>query len=97
MTKDPIRFSSKDANLYGYCMQDPINYIDPSGRDSISDGSIGAGLVLGGIAAVGITLSGGSLGLAGIGFVGGFSLGYSIQSKGDTGPLQCDPSIQCCR
>lgn len=29
--KDPIRFNGGDANLYGYVMSDPVNFIDPSG------------------------------------------------------------------
>jgi RHS repeat-associated protein len=29
--KDPIRFASGDTNLYGYVMQDPVNFVDPSG------------------------------------------------------------------
>lgn len=31
LSKDPIRFGGGDTNLYGYVMQDPINWIDPSG------------------------------------------------------------------
>lgn len=29
--KDPIFFSGGDSNLYGYVMQDPVNFADPSG------------------------------------------------------------------
>ncbi len=31
LTKDPILFAGGDTNLYGYVLQDPINWIDPSG------------------------------------------------------------------
>ncbi len=29
--KDPIRFRGKDTNLYGYVLQDPINWRDSQG------------------------------------------------------------------
>ena len=29
--KDPILFAGGDANLYGYCLDDPVNGIDPQG------------------------------------------------------------------
>lgn len=31
MSKDPILFDGGDTNLYGYVMQDPINWIDSDG------------------------------------------------------------------
>jgi RHS repeat-associated protein len=31
LSKDPILFGGGDTNLYGYVMQDPINFIDPDG------------------------------------------------------------------
>jgi RHS repeat-associated protein len=32
LSKDPILFGGGDTNLYGYVMQDPVNYIDPEGK-----------------------------------------------------------------
>ncbi len=31
IAKDPIGFAGGDANLYGYCLGDPVNLVDPSG------------------------------------------------------------------
>ena len=32
MAKDPIRFEGGDTNLYGYVINDPVNFVDPLGR-----------------------------------------------------------------
>src|SRR2546426_783118 len=32
-TKDPIRFGGGDTNLYGYVMADPVNLVDPNGKE----------------------------------------------------------------
>ncbi|MDY6857437.1 MAG: RHS repeat-associated core domain-containing protein, partial [Thermodesulfobacteriota bacterium] len=32
--KDPILFAGGDTDLYGYCLNDPVNEIDPFGLDS---------------------------------------------------------------
>jgi RHS repeat-associated protein len=34
MTKDPILFNGGDTNLYGYVLQDPVNYFDPNGHSA---------------------------------------------------------------
>jgi RHS repeat-associated protein len=31
VSKDPILFGGGDTNLYGYVLNDPVNFIDPSG------------------------------------------------------------------
>ena len=31
LSKDPIGFAGGDTNLYGYVIQDPVNWVDPSG------------------------------------------------------------------
>jgi RHS repeat-associated protein len=36
ITKDPIDFSGGDSNLYGYVLNDPINFVDPSGEHLIT-------------------------------------------------------------
>ncbi|QFR48815.1 RHS repeat-associated core domain-containing protein [Sulfurimonas lithotrophica] len=35
-TKDPIDFSGGDTNLYGYVLNDPVNFVDPEGLWSLS-------------------------------------------------------------
>jgi len=34
--KDPIRFAGGDANLYGYVANDPVNWTDPLGLNSLA-------------------------------------------------------------
>ncbi len=34
-SKDPIRFTGGDTNLYGYVLNDPVNFRDPSGLGEI--------------------------------------------------------------
>jgi RHS repeat-associated protein len=36
-SKDPILFDGGDTNLYGYVMNDPVNFIDPSGLQSSNE------------------------------------------------------------
>lgn len=39
--KDPILFDGGDSNLYGYVLQDPVNFVDPEGLLTIyADGQI---------------------------------------------------------
>ena len=35
--KDPIGFAGGDTNLYGYVLNDPVNWVDPWGLDPISE------------------------------------------------------------
>ena len=36
LSKDPILFNGGDANLYGYVLQDPVNWIDITGENRIA-------------------------------------------------------------
>ena len=39
--KDPIGFAGGDTDLYGYCLNDPVNWIDPIGLEWIYSQSAG--------------------------------------------------------
>ena len=45
--KDPIGFGGGDTDLYGYVLSDPVNFVDPVGKDGIAV-DIGGGLASGG-------------------------------------------------
>ncbi len=44
-SKDPILFDGGDTNLYGYVLQDPVNFIDPTGEIGERYSSLGSCLV----------------------------------------------------
>lgn len=35
-SKDPILFDGGDTNLYGYVLNDPVNWVDPAGEAAIA-------------------------------------------------------------
>ncbi len=45
--KDPIFFAGGDTDLYGYCLNDPVNWIDPDGQSGLFGAATGA--ITGGI------------------------------------------------
>jgi len=82
--KDPIGFAGGDTDLYGYCLNDPVNFIDPRGLLNVKPGadsstgpmtfySVGASLVITGAeitkAGVGMIAGGGPVGWLGGGIV----------------------------
>jgi len=69
--KDPILFTGGDTDLYGYCLSDPVNLVDPWGLWFIDVGVSGS--------ATGTLGPGGTVGLkigpSGVHFYYGFGLG----------------------
>jgi hypothetical protein len=81
LSKDPIRFNGGDTNLYGYVLQDPVNFIDPTGltwesfwsntMQNYNATMAGGGAMLGGAVSLGAGVEGamarqvGGLSLAG--------------------------------
>ncbi len=92
--KDPIGFAGGDSNLYGYVLNDPVNFIDPTGESGLPGLIIGivagayggftAGMASGNIK-TGI-LSGIIGGIAG-GFVGVVHPGLSAKAGGIIGGI----------
>lgn len=81
--KDPIGFYGGDTNLYGYVLQDPINFLDPHGtisRNACLTNSVLVGTFLG-------ALAGGNRAL---GMIAGGVWGPTI-----CGPPDPPPGVQC--
>lgn len=46
MSKDPIGFAGGDANIYRYCGNDPVNYVDIEGEAPVLLVAVGAAIVV---------------------------------------------------
>ncbi len=46
--KDPILFAGGDTDMYGYCVNDPINFADPDGLTTSAVAGAEAGAIVGG-------------------------------------------------
>ncbi len=60
---DPSRFAGGDTNLYGYAIQDPVQFLDPLGLEpQVDNTALGAGLIAAGAGAVGAGVAHGAAG-----------------------------------
>jgi len=58
--KDPILFNGGDTNLYGYVLNDPVNFVDMNGKNPLL--IVGIGATVGAVAnVIGTALAGGSI------------------------------------
>lgn len=89
MSKDPIGFEGGDTNLYGYVLNDPINFIDAAGTDRTKAGcAMVAGGGTGLVAYWAVTASW----FAGGPVAGAIVTGLAIVGGGLTGYGACSPT-----
>ncbi len=81
-SKDPIRFKAGDSNLYGYVLQDPVNFIDPVGKSASLPSETAPG---NGYVDIGGTIGFGFIGNAGLQHGGGVTCFYAGVGVGTTG------------
>jgi RHS repeat-associated protein len=96
VNKDPVRFESGQVNHYVYVANDPLNAIDPEGKDRVSCGAtmVGCVVVCAGAAAASptpIIILGGAACIACLVAV------PSACEPEKPKPPPCDPSVSCCR
>jgi len=103
--KDPIGFAGGDTDLYGYCQNDPINWIDPYGlkyaEQYATVGAISGGTVVAGVSVVVDVATGGLNILAtpseiaagsAIGASIGYGLGWALDQLYPDSPNVCTMS-----
>jgi RHS repeat-associated protein len=84
--KDPILFAGGDTNLYGYVLNDPVNFFDVNGRGPIN-------AALGGVIGAAAGFAGGGVGGAvvfgAIGVIIGSFIPDPVVSFGTNAPIVC--------
>ena len=96
MSKDPILFAGGDTNLYGYVMQDPVNFIDTSGKIAVPVAAVLVGGTISGVInATATAFTGGSpsetVMAFGAGFLGGAVGAIGVATGGFIAPLAAIP------
>jgi RHS repeat-associated protein len=93
--KDPILFAGGDSDLYGYCLNDPVNLVDSDGEiPTILAGAISGAVIGGVIGGISSAINGGNVwhgvatglisgGLTGAGIGSGFFAGAIIGALTD--------------
>jgi RHS repeat-associated protein len=85
--KDPLGFAARDSNLYGYVLNDPVNFVDPDGKFAQLIGGFAGGTAAGALvgATLGvlkITFTGGSLAEIFLGAAKGAVIGGAVGGLG---------------
>ena len=81
--KDPIGFAGGDTDLYGYCLNDPVNFVDPLGLINWKAVGKGGFAVVGGAVGAGFGALASSSGIGAVGgipaiLVGSAAFGWGV-------------------
>jgi len=76
--KDPIGFGGGDTDLFGYCMNDPVNLVDPTGEFALLGAIIGGAIDLATQLVVGDEVNVVSIGVSALAGAAGVGLGNAV-------------------